>query len=330
MVSTDAAPISIRKGMPDRYVGLLAMLASVTGYSFLPVFTAKLLDLGVEPTEIGLWRYALTVPIFWLLAWFAARTARARSQSPARPLPRVRLLGIGVLLAMAALCAFFGLQRISAGTYVVIFYTYPAFPALIALTLGDRLSGWGWVALGLTLIGVMLSVPDFSEGLAGGNAIGVLAALLNAFLVAVIFTLNARILKGQPNRARAAAFMTSGALMTLTVIGLLSGARLPTQPEAWLYLIAMAVISTVMPIFATYVGLQRLGATRAAILGSVEPVLTSLIAATFIGQVMAPIQWLGGLVIVASVVLLETLGSRKASRSDLAELGRDPVSSELP
>jgi drug/metabolite transporter (DMT)-like permease len=32
----------------------------------------------------------------------------------------------------------------------------------------------------------------------------------------------------------------------------------------------------------------------------------------FLGQMMAPIQWLGGLIIVASVVLLQTLGSRRA------------------
>lgn len=329
MASTDATPVSIHTGMPDRYVGLVAMLVAVTGYSFLPVFTAKLLELNVQPAEIALWRYAFTMPIFWLLAWFAARRSRARVQTSAPPLPRVRLLLIGVLLAMAALCAFFGLQRIPAGTYVVIFYTYPAITALIALSLGDRLAGWGWVALGMTLVGVALSVPDFSEGLSGGNAIGVLAALLNALLVAVMYTLNARILKGQPNRARAAAMMTTGALMALTVVGLLSGARIPAQPEAWLYLFAMAVVSTVMPIFMTYVGLQRLGATRAAILGSVEPVLTSLIATIFIGQVMAPVQWAGGLIIVASVVLLQTLGSRKSSYSDLADLGRDSPTPDL-
>lgn len=318
MTSSAAAPITIRTRLPERYVGLLAMLVSVTGYSFLPVFTAKLLDLGVEPTEIALWRYALTVPVFWALAALAAR--RARTSAPARPLPKVRLLLIGTLLAIAALCAFFGLQRIPAGTYVVIFYTYPAFTALIALALGDRLAAWGWVALGLTLVGVMLTVPDFSEGLSGGNLIGVLAALLNALIVAVMFTLNARILKGQPARARAAALMTTGALLSLAVIGLLLGARLPSQPEAWLYLGGMALVSTVMPIFLTYVGLQRLGAARAAILGSVEPLLTSLIAMIFLGQMMAPIQWAGGVIIVVSVILLETLGSRKSPHSDLTEL----------
>jgi drug/metabolite transporter (DMT)-like permease len=101
---------------------------------------------------------------------------------------------------------------------------------------------------------------------------------------------------------------------------LLLGARLPAAPEAWVYLVGMALVSTVLPIFMTNVGIQRLGPARAAILGSVEPLLTSLIALAFLGQMMAPVQWAGGLIIVASVVMLQTLGSRRASNTLLTDV----------
>ena len=308
-----------RTRIPERYVGLAAMLLSVTGYSFLPVFTARLLALGMEPVEIALWRYALTVPVFWVLVALIARRSRTPVAAPPRRLPQLKLGLLGILLAAAALCAFFGLQRIPAGTYVVIFYTYPAMTALLSLVLGERLAGWGWVALGLTLVGVTLTVPDFSEGLGGGNFVGVAIALANALIVAVYFTLNARLLKGQSALVRAAALTTTGALVVLAVISLVMGIRIPTQPEAWLNLIAMTLVSTVLPIFATNVGLQRLGAARASILGAVEPLLTAVIAAIFLGQVMAPIQWVGGLIIVASVVLLQTMGSRRDTLTTSAE-----------
>jgi drug/metabolite transporter (DMT)-like permease len=310
MTTTDAASITIRHRLPERYAGLVTMLVAVLGYSFLPVFTGKLDELGVQPVEIGLWRYALTVPIFWaLVAWSSWRSRNAVATPP--PPSGRRLPLLGVLLAAAALCAFFGLQRIPAGTYVVIFYTYPAVTALLALALGDRLSGWGWAALGLTLAGVALTVPDFSEGLAGGNFVGVLFALSNAVIVAVYFTLNGRMLRGQP-LVRAAALTTTGALITLALIGLVLGAGLPQEPMAWAYLAGMALVSTVIPIFMINVSIRRLGAARAAIVGSIEPLLTALLAMVFLGQMMAPIQWLGGLIIVASVVLLQTLGSRRA------------------
>ncbi|HYO88202.1 MAG TPA: DMT family transporter [Candidatus Limnocylindrales bacterium] len=320
MAAGAASPVPAPVRWRPSQVGLFAMLASVLGYSFLPVFTAKLLELGVEPVEIGLWRYALTVPVFWGIALAAGWRTRTGPKPESQRLPNGRLMLLGILLAAAALTAFFGLQRIPAGTYVVIFYTYPAFTALLLLTMGDRLSGWGWVALGLTLVGVMLTAPDFSEGLAGGNLTGVLLALLNALIVAVYFILNSRLLKDRSALVRAAALTTTGALAALAVVGLLLGARLPAAPEAWVYLVGMALVSTVLPIFMTNVGIQRLGPARAAILGSVEPLLTSLIALAFLGQMMAPVQWAGGLVIVASVVMLQTLGSRRASNTLLTDV----------
>lgn len=313
MTAPNSLHVTFRSRLPERYIGLVAMLLSVTGYSFLPVFTGKLQELGVQPVEIALWRYALTVPIFWALVFLSSR--RAARDAAAPHVPSGRLLALGILLAAAALCAFFGLQRISAGTYVVIFYTYPAVTALLMLALGERLSGWGWVALALTIVGVGLTVPDFSQGLAGGNLVGVLIALINAVIVAVYFILNSRLLRGQVGLVRPAALTTTGALCALIVIGLLLRVNLPRQPEAWFWLIGMALVSTVLPIFMINVGLQRLGPARAAILGSVEPLLTAFLAMLFLGQRMEPVQWLGGIVIVASVVLLQTLGSRQVSRT---------------
>jgi drug/metabolite transporter (DMT)-like permease len=312
---TETPPARLRPAQ----AGFLAMMVSVTGYSFLPVFTTRLLELGVEPVEIAVWRYALTVPIFWGIVFVLGRRARGRPVPETNRLPRVRLMLLGTLLSVAALTAFFGLQRIPAGTYVVIFYTYPAITAVLLLLLGERLSGWGWAALALTLVGVMLTVPDFSEGLAGGNLIGVLLALLNALIVAIYFILNSRLLKGRSALVRAAALTTTGALAALALVGIATGARLPAAPEAWLYLLGLALVSTVLPIFTTNVGIQRLGPARAAILGAVEPLLTAFLALLLLGQAMAPIQWLGGLVIVASVILLQTLGSRRASDKILTD-----------
>jgi drug/metabolite transporter (DMT)-like permease len=126
-------------------------------------------------------------------------------------------------------------------------------------------------------------------------------------------------LKGRSALVRAAALTTTGALAALALVGIATGARLPAAPEAWLYLLGLALVSTVLPIFTTNVGIQRLGPARAAILGAVEPLLTAFLALLLLGQAMAPIQWLGGLVIVASVILLQTLGSRRASDKILTD-----------
>jgi drug/metabolite transporter (DMT)-like permease len=297
-------------------IGFAFILAAVVGYSFLPVFSNFLTESGMTAQEIALWRYSLTMPIYAVSALIVSRFVPI----PATSARITRSLGakivlLGTLLAIAAVTAFWGLSLISAGTYVVIFYTYPAITAVLSMLFGDRLSRWGWIALALTILGVMLTAPDFSAGLSGDNFVGVMLALINAFVVAIYFIFNGRLLRGIRGITSlliVSTLVTSGALIVLGVWSIATGVNLPPTSSAWLYLIGLVLISTVLPVFSLNIAIQNLGAARAAILGSVEPLLTSVIAMIFLSQVMLPVQWVGGLIIVASVILLQTLGAKKA------------------
>jgi drug/metabolite transporter (DMT)-like permease len=278
--------------------GVIAILFAVIGYSFLPVFAKTLLARGLEPLDLAVWRYGFAVPIFWLLSMRQPVPATAK-------LSRVRVLATGSLLALAALAGFLGFQRLPAGTYVVLFYSYPAMVAVIALVLGERLPLQGWAALGLTLVGIALTAPDFSAGLAGDNLSGVVFAMLNALIVAVYFLVTSRLFRGYPNMARASAWTVTGSLVLLIALGVWRGVAVPNGTDAWMLLIAMALVSTVLPVFSLNVGIQKLGATRAAIVGTIEPLLTAVLALLFLGETMQPIQWFGGVCIIASVILLQ-------------------------
>src|SRR6185369_2671530 len=99
--------------------GTLLILASVTGYSMLPVFIKALQVAGLNALDIATWRFALAAPLFWLMVRALPTPAGAK------PLPRWRLMAMGSLLAIAAVATFWGFERIPAGTFVVLFYTYP-------------------------------------------------------------------------------------------------------------------------------------------------------------------------------------------------------------
>lgn len=283
--------------------GIIFIALSVIGYSCLPVFIKQLYALGVAPLDIALWRFALTVPVFWLLVLRRQRASVAPIMA-SKPLPRLRVLGMGTLLGVAALAAFFGLQRVPAGTFSVIFYSYPALVALIEALFGERLSPLAWLALGLTLLGVALTAPDFSAGLSGDNLPGILWALLDALVVAVYIIVSSRLLRGYRDMVRASAWTVLGALLSLGGLVFVRGLAFP-QGSAWFYLIALALVSTVMPVFGLNAGIQKLGSTRASIIASFEPVLTAVLALIFLGEMMLPVQWLGGALIVTSVILLQ-------------------------
>jgi drug/metabolite transporter (DMT)-like permease len=325
----------------NQRTGMLYAFAAVVGYSCLPVFTRNLLDAEIDPISIAFWRFTFAAPLFWVFVWLQNRTALTPRPSPSgrgeskgatsSPSPRIRgsgglgggvnlrLLLLGTLLAAAALCAFFGLQWLPAGMFVVIFYTYPAMIAIFSLLMGDRLPIQGWIALGLTLVGVVLTTPDFialvapglgvtptsTEGLGGDTGRGVLLALLNALVVAVYFLLNSRTLKHYPDKGRASAIIITGTMLTMWLIVLFRGSVTIPQGTSWLYMIGLATISTVFPVFSLTNGIARLGPAKTSIVSTFEPLLTSVLAMLFIGERMQPIQWLGGLVIMLSIILLQ-------------------------
>lgn len=305
--------------------GIVLILASVTGYSMLPVFLKAIQTAGLGALDIATWRFALAAPLIWLIV------RGLRLPKSEKPLPRLKLLGMGTLLAAAAVVTFWGFERIPAGTYVVLFYTYPAVVAVLSTVMGERLPLAGWLALGLTTVGIVLTVPDFGQGFGNDNLVGALLALVCALLVAIYFILNGRVLKGHTALAQASAWTTTGAFLALAVLIPFRAAQQPddwvqqvatmalslpklaaSQPntlELWLRMLAIAGLSTVLAGFFLIVGIQKVGAARASIIGTVEPILTLVFARVFLGEQMQPVQLIGGLFIIASVIVLQ-LGSR--------------------
>ena len=59
--------------------------------------------------------------------------------------------------------------------------------------------------------------------------------------------------------------------------------------------------------------LQRIGAQRGGILGTTEPVWAALIAFVLLGEIITPVQGLGGIIVLAGVIVAE-LASQRAHR----------------
>lgn len=310
--------------------GALFILLSVTGYAMLPVWVKTAQAAGLNSLDVATWRFGLAVPLFWLLVRLTGQTASASRMR----LPRIRLLAMGTIFAVAAVAAFWGFERLPAGTYVVLFYTYPAMVAVMSAFLGERLPFAGWLALLLTMLGVFLTVPDFTAGLGSGSIQGVLLALFNAFIVAIYFILSGRLLKGHTALAEGSAWSVTGAFLLLLLIIPLRAAQMPTGElgdnllktglalplvaaqsvegvKLMLFMLALAALSTVLPVFFLTSGIQKVGATRASILGTVEPILTSVFAFLFLGESMGGNELLGGGLILLSVIILQVSGRAK-------------------
>jgi drug/metabolite transporter (DMT)-like permease len=83
----------------------------------------------------------------------------------------------------------------------------------------------------------------------------------------------------------------------------LSISRVPLA--AWPGLIGVGVVSTAIAVQTFYAGVRRVGAARAALLSTVEPIYTITLATLLLGERLTAIQLLGGLLVIAAVVLVQ-------------------------
>jgi drug/metabolite transporter (DMT)-like permease len=268
--------------------GILLILLTASGYAMLPIFAKFGYGEGFEPLDMLTWRFVLAAPVIWVIA-------------PRKSLP---LLAMGVMFSIMAMQAFFSLERIPASTYIVITYLYPGFVALFSLLEGERLPITAWVALALTTSGVALTVPDFASGF-GTDSFGVFLAFINGLTYALYIMISNRLLRGQTALSYVSAMTVTGAMLVFLFMALFRGLVFPQSPEGWLIVIGVAVISTAMPIFAFYAGVQRLGAPQSAIISTIEPVLVVLLSFLLLGETMQPIQLIGGAFILSGALLLQ-------------------------
>lgn len=70
------------------------------------------------------------------------------------------------------------------------------------------------------------------------------------------------------------------------------------------YGLVMAIISTLIPTFLVSAGIKILGANKSAIVSSIGPVSTVLMAFVFLGEVLSMQELFGSMLIMLGVLLI--------------------------
>ena len=282
-----------------RTATLLAAFAACC-FGSIPLFAIVATREGATLLAFLSWRYVLALGMLGLVAGreIIARKHLARSW-------RLIVLGGGAQAAIAYL-SLAALDYLSAATLSFLFYTYPAWVALIAaVRRTEKLTGVRIAALALSLVGIVVMVG--SPWAAPMPLPGVLLALGSAMLYAIYIPAIGRFQQGiEP--AAASAYILSGAAITFLAIGAATGAlgnlMLPSAP-AWLAAGGVALLSTAIAFIAFLRALPVLGSVRTAIICTVEPFYTAVAAALLFDQPLTMSTIAGGAFIAAAVVLLQ-------------------------
>jgi drug/metabolite transporter (DMT)-like permease len=286
-------------------VGALLVAAGAIGLANKGIFGKFLYARGLSFEAVVATRALLALPAFWLIGWWYG-AFRALRGAPASNLLLAALAGF-ICYYLGAMANFYGLTLIDASIERVLLFSYPAIVVLAASVIARQWpSARIVVATVLTYIGIVLVVGVFSGSLGGDILVGAGFVLLSGTTTAFYFLVSERITRRIGSAAFTTVAMTAAASSLFVHFSLRHDWReIELDSTGWLIMLGLLAVATVMPLLCVAEGVRRIGAARAAVVSTVGPPATILIAALLLGERMTLTQIAGTALIIGGILVLE-------------------------
>ncbi len=271
-------------------------LLGASSFACADVLSKVALNAGADALTISVVRAVLGLAM--LFAWL-------RLVPPAGAFaPRAKWisLGLGVLFAGNVFLLFKAFETVEVPIAILTYFVYPLLTGLAAAASGLEIITWRGAAAAIAaFVGLALMIGAHPTTLAVG---GILAAL-GAALCRVVVLLATRALLAGADALR----ITWYALLSSTVVFIIAAlAAANWQPPAsatgWLALVALSLAVTT-GLIGVFASTARIGPFRTALFMNLEPLLTAIGSALFLGEVLTPLQALGGGVMLAALVTFQ-------------------------
>ncbi|PPF47748.1 MULTISPECIES: DMT family transporter [unclassified Rathayibacter] len=288
--------------------GLVAALAASAAFGLGGPFVKPLLEAGWTPASAVLWRAGGAALI---LAIPAILSLRGRWPVLRRNLGTIALYGVFAVIA-AQLCFYSAIEHMSVGVSLLIEYLAPVFLVLFAWARTRRHPGRFTLAGSALALGGLVLVLDLS-GESTPELVGIAWALTASLGLCVYYVIAGRVDPELPPIALTAGAMTVGAAILLALGALGVTPLRATFGEvvfvgaevSWLLPAGVILgMSTVMAYLLGIEGGRRLGTRIASFVGLTEVLFSIAAAWLILGELPAPIQFGGGALILAGVVLV--------------------------
>jgi len=294
---------------PSTARATLLVLLSAVSFGSISVLTVFAVRDGMAILSIVFWRF-----FFGAIALFMIAHAPVRAHWRAG----IGLFAIGGLIQ--AVCTYISLSAlrfVPASVVAFLFFTYPAWLALTSAARGTEpltLRRGGILLLAMTGVALMIGIPGVGAN-THLNRIGIILGLTAALLYSTYLPIVNHLQRAIPPIA-ASFYIVLGALLAFFLAGVLisrpwnpamdglSALAAPPTSVAWIYILLLAIVSTVIAFLALLGGLRILGAARTSIIATAEPFFTTLLAIVLLGEQLRWTTLVGGACIAAAVIAI--------------------------
>lgn len=253
---------------------------------------------SLEPLALAGIRVAAATPLLVLLAWRHDRFVPAR-----RDLPLLVLLGMLGVFANQVLFII-GLRYTTAINAAILMPSMPVFAVAAGALLGvERIGSRRLLGIALSVAGALVLVNPLRLSGDGPAVLGNVLILINCGCYAVFLVLQRPLLRRIPWRTLiAASFVFGGAgvlLVSAPALARLDAAAVPAA--AWWGVAYIVVFATVIAYAINTWAVRRSSPSLVAAYGTLQPLVSAALAASFLGERFGWAEGLGFGLIVAGL-----------------------------
>jgi len=294
----------------DVLVGVIFALLAAVGFSAKAILVKLAYVDYVDAVTLLALRMVFAVPFFLGVAIWAKRQHAA----PLDTHDRWLVVGLGLIgYYLSSYLDFLGLQYISAGLERLILFLYPTMTVILTALLYKRTIGRKVIAaMLLSYAGIALVFLHDAGAKEGGVLLG--ASLVFASTLSYSFYLvgaGHAIARIGTMRFTAYASLVASAACVLQFVVMRPLSSLDLPLRVYELSIAMAIFSTVLPVFLLSFSISRIGSGSASLIGSIGPVSTIYMAYVILGESISLLQIAGSSLVLVGVLIISLNSKRE-------------------
>lgn len=285
------------KEMKEEWIGTVYVVISAVAFGFMAIFAKFAYTENIGVNLLLFLRFSIAAVILWGMVFYKKLNVRLSFRIS------IYLILMGVLGYTAQAKLFFSsLETISASMAALLLYAYPALVTIFAFILKiENVTSQQVAALLFSGIGLIMVLGFSFEQF---SLIGASLAFSAAVVYSIYIIAGNRIKEKVHPLVMSAYIVASSAFVYGLMLLWEGNYSIHLSAKGWFFAFLIAVVSTVIAIYAFFLGLERLAPSKASIISTFEPVVTILAAMLLFHEKLTISQWIGGTFILASVIFL--------------------------
>lgn len=281
-------------------IGYPAGIITGVTYGLNPLFALPLMKEGASTESILFFRYIISVLLLGAFLFLSKQSFRINKKEAGI------LFVLGLLYTSSSIFLFEAFKYIASGLATALVFLYPVLVAIIMVFLKVIPSWPVWLSIFLTFGGVVIMTQ--SDSTQAISPLGVFLSLGSALVYAMFIVIinRSKTIHNISNSLLTFYALSVGAIVFFIKL-LMSDSEITAGLEnnmAWLNLIGLAILPTIVSTSSLAVATRNIGATKASVLGVFEPITAILIGATVFGEPITTNIVVGILISMAAVTFM--------------------------